>query len=64
MQDDKMVAVHIDYATQDPSIPQHGPDVCPTCGVDLEIGFGLAGGGYGAYTYCPEHGVLSKTQTD
>lgn len=26
---------------------------CPHCGTPLERGFGLAGGGYGAYTYCP-----------
>lgn len=26
---------------------------CPDCGVDLETGFGLAGGGYGPYLYCP-----------
>jgi hypothetical protein len=26
---------------------------CPHCGTDLEVGFGLAGGGYGAYLYCP-----------
>ena len=26
---------------------------CPHCGTSLEVGFGLAGGGYGAYTYCP-----------
>ena len=26
---------------------------CPHCGTFLEVGFGLAGGGYGAYTYCP-----------
>lgn len=27
--------------------------LCPHCGAELETGFGLAGGGYGAYTYCP-----------
>jgi hypothetical protein len=25
---------------------------CPKCGSELEMGFGLAGGGYGAYEYC------------
>lgn len=24
---------------------------CPKCGSELEMGFGLAGGGYGAYEY-------------
>jgi hypothetical protein len=28
-------------------------DVCPHCGTPLEHGFGLAGGGYGVYTFCP-----------
>jgi hypothetical protein len=28
-----------------------------------EMGFGLAGGGYGAYSYCPIcHRILEKTQ--
>jgi hypothetical protein len=31
--------------------------------VEPEVGFGLAGGGYGAYTYCPVcHRILLKTQ--
>jgi hypothetical protein len=25
---------------------------CPSCGAETETGFGLAGGGYGPYTYC------------
>lgn len=25
---------------------------CPKCGSKLEMGFGLAGGGYGPYEYC------------
>lgn len=36
--------------------PRH-PDVIP------EMGFGLAGGGYGPYSYCPEcGGIIHKTQ--
>ena len=26
---------------------------CPHCGTETENGFGLAGGGYGIYVYCP-----------
>lgn len=34
-------------------------------GVEPEVGFGLAGGGYGAYTYCPTCGqILDKTQEE
>ncbi len=29
-----------------------GSGLCPECGGSLEVGFGLAGGGYGPYTYC------------
>lgn len=60
---DKKTVAHIDYATQDPSIPGSGPDQCPKCKVEAESGFGLAGGGYGVYTYCPKCGaILSKVQ--
>ena len=53
--------VHIDYKDQDPNIPD--VDKCPKCNVYGESGYGLAGGGIGVYTYCPECGmILSKTQ--
>ena len=29
---------------------------CPLCGGELQYGFGLAGGGYGPYTYCDNEG--------
>jgi hypothetical protein len=64
MAKDEKIGAHIDCATQDPSIPEIGPDVCPTCGKELEAGYGMAGGAMGVYMYCPEHGILSKTQTD
>lgn len=37
---------------------------CPKClSTNLEMGFGLAGGGYGPYSYCPNCGiVVNKTQ--
>lgn len=54
MADDKLV-IHIDAAEFTP--PE--PDGCPhknTIG-----GFGLAGGGYGAYTFCEDCGqVIDK----
>ena|ERR1700689_664359 len=38
-------------------------DMCPDCKTELEVGFGLAGGGYGPYSFCPDCGtVVSKTQ--
>jgi hypothetical protein len=35
---------------------------CPECGQRTEDGFGLAGGGYGPYSYCEVHGVVAKSQ--
>lgn len=36
---------------------------CPVCDDELQAGFGLAGGGYGAYMYCGAcERVNSKTQ--
>lgn len=41
-------------------------DKCLRCKTELATGFGLAGGGYGAYTYCPnvacEEPFFDKTQ--
>ena len=38
---------------------------CPKCGGETEDGFGLAGGGYGIYTFCPACGIItSKTQVE
>lgn len=57
------VSIHIDAAHKRDDLPDIGPDTCPDCRVPYEVGFGLAGGGYGAYTYCPECGkLLSKTE--
>ena len=38
---------------------------CSACGSEAEIGFGLAGGGYGAYAYCPKcEVILEKWQEE
>lgn len=51
--DDK-IKVHISAAKKRIDLPDVGGTggKCPTCGGDLEVGFGLAGGGYGVYEYC------------
>jgi len=42
--------------------PEHAPD-CANPNAEPEVGFGLAGGGYGAYTYCPHcYAILDKVQ--
>ena len=33
---------------------------CSVCGRNLEMGYGLAGGGMGPYLYCDAHGVVAK----
>ena len=35
------------------------PNPCPKCGSELEMGYGLAGGGIGPYTFC-ECGYMEK----
>lgn len=39
------------YCDYQVPIPEPGPP-CPKCGEPTGDGFGLAGGGYGPYTYC------------
>ena len=33
-------------------ILDHEVDTCPTCDTPCEIGYGLAGGGFGVYGFC------------
>jgi len=38
---------------------------CPKCGSGTEMGFGLAGGGYGPYRYCLTcEEIIEKWQDD
>lgn len=45
-------------------IPEVGNEThCPQCGHSLDLGYGLAGGGIGAYKYCHHcMTVASKTE--
>jgi len=59
--------IHIDAAEKRPDLPDTGE--AKSCGrVDcpaprFEMGFGLAGGGYGVYEYCEVCGeIVSKTE--
>ena len=42
------------------------PEKCPVCrSINLESGYGMAGGGMGVYTYCEDCGtIIDKVQTD
>ena len=57
--------VHIDAANKREELPEFDQDApCPKCGGRTETGFGLAGGGYGVYAFCPQCGeVTSKSET-
>jgi hypothetical protein len=40
-------------------------DRCPKClSTNLEMGFGLAGGGFGPYSYCPNCGIVVHKSQD
>lgn len=41
---------------KEPAPNQH--ERCPECGGRLEMGYGLAGGGFGAYEYCPRCEII------
>ena len=44
---------------------QNERDRCPKClSTNLEMGFGLAGGGYGPYSYCPNCGIVVNKSQD
>lgn len=45
-------------------LPEVHPDECPDCKVPAEMGYGLAAGGIGAYSYCPQCGKLLATAQD
>lgn len=58
--------IFIDAAEKRPDLPDCGATngLCPRCGDRLEVGFGLAGGGYGVYEYCASetcNKVVTKT---
>ena len=57
--------IHIDSNEQRPDLPTTCPDKCPECGTEAEHGFGMAGGGFGVYTFCPKcEKLLGKVQVD
>jgi len=48
---------------KDPTPHVTDDNKCSNCKVETEMGFGLAGGGYGTYNYCPKcYFIFHKTQ--
>jgi hypothetical protein len=67
METSEKTTVLIDSAIQSPEIPPLDQSIkCPDHPqAQSEIAFGLAGGGYGIYSYCPECSrILSKDQEE
>jgi len=61
----RRLAIHVDAAEKRAGLPELAPEdsSCPHCGGELQTGFGLAGGGFGPYTYCEAcRKVTSKTE--
>lgn len=58
------IEIHIDSSKQREDIPNELFQYCPICKAECEQGFGLAGGGFGVYSYCHIHGVVGKIQVD
>jgi hypothetical protein len=60
---DKLLLLHVDSAEKRPEIPPYDDMLrCSEHDVPSKTGFGMAGGGFGVYSYCPTCGkVLSKS---
>jgi len=60
------IHVHIDAAEVREGMPDYDQaTLCPQCGGVTETSFGLAGGGFGIYSFCPSCGiVVSKSEVD
>lgn len=57
--------IHIDMSDVREGIPPIKDQThCDKCGGELEFGFGLAGGGFGPYLFCDEHGIVAKDNED
>lgn len=63
MADDRKHTVHVSSSkVRKDLIGYDDQDRCARCHGELESGFGMAGGGFGVYDYCPVcEEVVSKT---
>lgn len=53
--------IHIDPAAKREGLAEFSrDDACQYCGGITEQGFGLAGGGYGAYAFCTNCNVVTS----
>ena len=63
---DKPISIHIDPAATPEQMKNLEPlsEFCPKCRCRTEMGFGLAGGGYGVYVYCLKCDYFAKHQVE
>jgi hypothetical protein len=63
--DPRKIVIFLDADKKRAGLPEFDQDGrCPKCGGETEMGFGLAGGGYGVYAYCSPCGIVtSKSET-
>lgn len=62
---DHKITLHIDAANKREDLPEYHESACPKCNGPVQTGFGLAGGGYGVYTYCEAcEQIVSKSEVD
>lgn len=63
MDEKEKLVIHIDSSQKREGLPEvEQGGRCPHCGGPTKDGFGMAGGGFGVYTYCKPCGVVvSKT---
>lgn len=56
--------IHVSKRHKSADIPEYKQGgKCPKCNSPTEDGFGLAGGGFGVYTYCPKcEEVVTKSE--
>jgi hypothetical protein len=65
MSDDDKVFVHVDPSEVEPqALAPRDDGKCQYCGGETEIGYGLAGGGIGPYTYCMRCGRICDKWPD
>lgn len=59
------VKAHVDSGEVDQQAkPPRDDGKCQYCGGETEIGYGLAGGGIGAYAYCTACGKITEKWED
>lgn len=58
-------SIHVDTAEKRDGLPEYDQgSKCPHCGGEVETGFGMAGGGFGVYTFCPQCKVVTSKSQD